>query len=160
MCVGKIYRFFVVYICIYNCSNKYTKYPNIQVLFSQLFCHSHTASASNSSKGCQITRKSSKYAYNLRDATVCEHLDAICCTVLHRKRVRYKHGKTNSKKREKKKKENHLVIIYQRYLCCLRKGFSRSHARKSRRMTVSKERDIEGRPYRTLKILFFYTSYI
>lgn len=104
MCVGKIYRFFVVYICIYNCSNKYTKYPNIQVLFSQLFCHSHTASASNSSKGCQITRKSSKYAYNLRDATVCEHLDAICCTVLHRKRVRYKHGKTNSKKREKKKK--------------------------------------------------------
>ena len=78
-------------------------------------------------------------------------------TVLLRKHARAINMEklTNSKKEKKRKKKklfrHHLTV----YLCCLRRGFSRIHARK-KDDGVSKERDTEGRPYRTLKILFFF----
>jgi len=87
---------------------------------------------------------------------VCEHLDAICHTVLFRKRVRAINIEklTNSKK--KKEKENHLITIQLTVLVLSsQRIFAHTCARKSRRMTVNKERDTEGRPYRTLKILFY-----
>lgn len=64
---------------------------------------------------------------------------------------------TNFKNRKKKKKKNSLrlrLFINGTYRI-FAEDFRALARKKSKRMTVSKERDTEGRPYRTLKILFF-----